>query len=300
MERPWLAERVVDAELARALIRAQAPRVPAERVERLGEGWDNVVYRVDGDWVFRFPRRQMGADLLTAECAVLPRIAAKLPLEVPVPVVLGRPTEEFPWPFAGYRYLEGEPAIRAGLGEGERAAAARPLGWFLAALHAVDPEGIDCPGDTLGRMDVDRRVPRLRDLLARLAGHGLVPSADPWLPLLEDLPRAPRPSRLVHGDLYASHLLVDGPARRLRGVIDWGDVHRGDPACDLMVAVTFLPAEAEAAFAAAYGAIDSDTLRLARFRGLFHSASIALYGDDVGDGDFRREGLRALERLRGG
>ncbi len=54
---PWEAERTVDETLARALIRAQTS-LAADRVEFLADGWDNRVYRVDGSWVFRFPRRQ--------------------------------------------------------------------------------------------------------------------------------------------------------------------------------------------------------------------------------------------------
>jgi hypothetical protein len=63
---PWQAEIVVDVEDARALIRAQAPGVAAERVERLGEGRDDIVHRVDEARIVRFPRRAIAADVMIA------------------------------------------------------------------------------------------------------------------------------------------------------------------------------------------------------------------------------------------
>jgi aminoglycoside phosphotransferase (APT) family kinase protein len=299
MRPPWEAERTVDPELALGLIREQAPELGAERIELLGEGWDNLVYRVDGDWVFRFPRRQMGADLLANECAVLPRVAARLPLPVPVPIVLGKPTAAFAWPFAGYRYLPGRTACGPGVTDAKRRAMAEPLGRFLAVLHALPPRtwsGVDVPKDELGRMNVQKRRPVIRRLFRELSEKGVVGSPDPWLEHLHDLPRGPRPRCLVHGDLYVRHLLVDDRVR-LCGIIDWGDVHLGDPACDLMIALSFLPADVRPEFQAAYGAIDESTWRLARFRALQHTATVTLYGLDVSDEDLFREGRAGLERL---
>ncbi|MHC4970920.1 MAG: phosphotransferase [Planctomycetota bacterium] len=299
MRPPWEAERTVEPELARKLIRSQAPEIAAARVELLGEGWDNVVYRVDKDWVFRFPRRRMGADLLATECAVTPRLAARLPLPVPVPAILGKPTPAFEWPFAGYRFLPGRTACGASVTDARRRAMAEPLGRFLRTLHATPAhtlEGVDVPGDELGRMDIDKRLPMIRRLFSDLKERGVVASPDPWLEHLRDLPRGKRPKRLVHGDLYVRHLLVDDQVR-LCGVIDWGDVHLGDPACDLMIGLSFLPADARVDFQAAYGAIDEPTWRLARFRALQHTATITLYGHEIADADLFREGRAGLERL---
>lgn len=298
MTKPWEAERVVDPELARRLIRAQAPGISAERVELLGAGWDNTVYRVDGEWVFRFPRREIGARLIAIELAILPRIAGRLPAPIPNPVWAGEPTPDFPWPFAGYRYLPGEPASHLDLGDEGRAALAEPLGRFLAALHALPIEELvplGLPRDTLGRLDLDRRIPQAQEQLDRALHLGLISSLEPYLPLMEGLPRGPRPTCLVHGDFYARHLLLCD--RRLCGVIDWGDLHAGDPAVDLMVLAAFLPACARPAFLASYGPIEDETLRLARFRALYHTLALLLYAHDLGDAPLLREARRALGYL---
>jgi len=52
--------------------------------------------------------------------------------------------------------------------------------------------------------------------------------------------------RWFHGDMAPSNLLVQGG--RLAAVIDFGTCGVGDPACDLVLAWTFLDAEARDAF----------------------------------------------------
>ena len=99
---------------------------------------------------------------------------------------------------------------------------------------------------------------------------------------------------MVHGDLYARHLLFD--RRRLCGVIDWGDVCRGDRAVDLSIAYSFLPEAARERFFARYGEVDADTHALARFRAIHVGLAIAIYGREIGDEDLLREGLFALRR----
>lgn len=63
----WTPEIVVDAERARAMIAARFPELRAERIERLGQGWDNAAYLVDGEAVFRFPQRGVAAPLIATE-----------------------------------------------------------------------------------------------------------------------------------------------------------------------------------------------------------------------------------------
>ena len=109
--------------------------------------------------------------------------------------------------------------------------------------------------------------------------------------------QAPVQQALVHGDLYARHLLLDDQAR-LCGVIDWGDIHVGHPAVDLSVVHAFLPPAARLAFLQAYGRpVDPGSWRLARFRALFSALAIVLYGKDTGDGPLEAEGRQALVHI---
>ena len=112
--RPWEAELALSEAEARTLIAVAFPELASASIEPYGVGWDNTAFLVSGEIVFRFPRRQLGAECLESEIRILPGLAARrLPLQVPEPVYVGRPTATYPWPFAGYRRLEGTTACAA-------------------------------------------------------------------------------------------------------------------------------------------------------------------------------------------
>lgn len=298
---PWAAEHTVSRDLARELIEVQFPELAPVRVESPSEGWDNVAFRVNATWVFRFPRRSIAVDLLRTETAVLPWIAPRVPLPVPVPLFVGEPEGRFPWPFAGYRRLAGRTACRADLDDDQRKQAAEPLARFLRALHAIPAEEVAKAGagpDTLARMDVETRRGIIAERLDTLRAKGLIDDVGPWREIAEAMPAGLPPGgpALVHGDLYARHILVDDAGVPC-GIIDWGDVHLGDPALDLSIAHGFLPPGAREAFRKAYGAIDDDTWRKARFRALFHAVATLLYGADVSDADLIRESRISLRNV---
>ena len=299
----WTPEIIVDAERARAMIAARFPELRAERLERLGHGWDNAAYLVDGAAVFRFPQRSVAAPLVATEIAVLPAIASKLPLAIPVPCWVGEPDEAYPWRFAGYPMLAGTPLDVARPGDVARAELARPFGAFLRALHAVDSAPLVAIGlgpDAIGRMDPVKRLPQVRSRLENVVSAGAVDASDAaaLLAMFERDARAEPPARLalVHGDLYARHLLIDDRGA-LAAIIDWGDVHLGDPAVDLSAAHEIFSSSEHAAFLAAYGPVDAATWRRARWRAIHHAALVADYGMATGDDALARGGLDALARI---
>ena len=301
MSRPWDAEHLVDVGAARALIAAQFPALAPAHLRLVGEGWDNVAYVVDERWVFRFPRRGVAAALIERECAVLPVLAPALPLAVPVPRFVGRPGDGYPWPFAGYAVLSGAPADEIPLDDDGRAALAAPLAAFLRALHALDPAVAVAHGleaDRIGRLDHARRRPLVAERLGVLAAAGIVADGAPLLAALDACAPDVHAGRrcIVHGDLYLRHILLDD-AQRATGVIDWGDVHLGDPAVDLAIAFLVLPARAHAAFRAAYGPVDDGTWSRARYRALYHAALQAAYGVERGDDAIAQSGRWALAAL---
>jgi aminoglycoside phosphotransferase (APT) family kinase protein len=298
-DEPWRAEHELGEELARSLIEEQFPSLAPALLRRFGEGWDNQVFLVEGRaaaagagreaWVFRFPRRQVAVPLLQTELLLLPQLAGKLPLPVPLPQFVGAPGTRFPWPFAGYRALDGRTADSAALDDAQRAAAAVPLGRFLRALHALRPPPA-LAGDRLGRLDRSRLVAQIRERLRALGVEA---------PRFLDEPVRPaRAGTLVHGDLHARQILVDG-ATRPCGVIDWGDSHSGDPAVDLSVAHSLLPRSAHRAFRDAYGEIDEATWRLSRLRALHVCAALAIYGRSLGDEALQREASSSIHRIAG-
>ncbi len=303
MARPiWTADIAIDAALALRLVADAFPQLNATRIEPFGSGWDNAAFLVDETLVFRFPRRRVAAALIAREAAILPLIAPHLPLAVPVPTFVATGGVGYPGVFAGYRRLDGVTACAASLSDDERAAAAPLLGRFLRALHAIDVAPLRARGlepDEIGRLDHPKRLALSRERVATLvaAGLGELASRVAWLAAHPAVPVPPDGRRLVHGDLYARHVLI-GDQRLPTGVIDWGDVHYGDPAIDLAIAHLMLPARAHARFREAYGPIDERTWTVARYRAVYHALVEVEYGIRAADSGMREIGLAAL-RLMG-
>jgi aminoglycoside phosphotransferase (APT) family kinase protein len=272
-DKPWIPEVEVSPALARTLVESQCPALAPAYVERMGEGWDNTAYLVNGEWVFRFPRRTIAVPLIETEARVLPSLAAHLPYPIPTPVWFGRAAPTYQWPFLGYRRLDGRVASDVDLDEDARAALAAPLARFLRALHDVplmDAQAWGVPHGVFEYLDGARLERLARPALADLVARGVLDDAAPWLAVVEaglaalplDGPRA-----IVHGDCYSRHILVDAGGH-MCGVIDFGDLHLDHPAVDLSAVFTVLPSGARAEFFAIYGDIDARVHAVARLRAL--------------------------------
>jgi aminoglycoside phosphotransferase (APT) family kinase protein len=301
MRRPWEAEYQVPTETVRALFAELCPESADLVPELAGRGWDVDVWRA-GDWALRLPRRPLGARTLENEIAVLPWIAPLVAVPVPVPVATRPPGGDYAHACFVHRWLAGDTADGRNLGDDERTALAVPLARLLRGLHALDTTAAitaGAKGDEL-RRDLSavraRTLPRLESLGARLGADRL----DEARGRIERLPApASEPDVVIHGDLYARHLVLDG-AGALAAVIDWGDACLGDVAVDLDLVYAFLPPSARPAFFAEYGSVSAATRERARYFALArHAVTLLDYALDVGDDPLAREAERALENALG-
>ncbi|GAA2381836.1 aminoglycoside phosphotransferase [Catellatospora methionotrophica] len=326
MTAPWTPEHEVDAAQAALLIAEQFPALAGQPVVPLATGWDNTVHLVGGQWVFRFPRREIALRLLVHETAVLPRLAGRLPLPIPRPEFLGTPSARFPWPFWGARLLPGVELADTGLPDDQRTHAAVDLGGFLRRLHdpalavliaTVSPAGVAAaatttpgdrspeagpavvlPHDPMRRADPGVRGPMARERLAALSAAGLWqpdPAVFRLLDEAEPLGPPDGPPVLVHGDLHQRHLLLAGDGRAA-GVIDWGDVCLADPAVDLSLAYGGFAGGARAALLAAYGPVPPERAARARVLAVHLSAVLAEYAHAENRAALLREALAGIGR----
>jgi aminoglycoside phosphotransferase (APT) family kinase protein len=261
------------------MIRGQFPQL--ERVDPLGEGWDYSAFRVDDDYVFRFPRRAVVLPGMAREIATLPRL--QLPVAVPKPLFLGAATDEYPWPFFGAQFIPGDEPL--GATDEVRAAVSMDLARALRALHAHDPA--DLPEDLNYRADLSRRVPWARAALQQLGIDG-----EHVLATAESVGTV-EATVLCHGDLHIRQLLA---GTNLNGIIDWVDVCRGNPGIDLSPLWSFVPRELFHQFLAEYGDVSDESLVIARVLAIGLSATLALYARDVGNARLETEMLAGVRR----
>ncbi len=230
--------RAIDEPLARRLIDSQFPQwadLPITAVER--DGWDNRSFRLGSELTVRLPSGTWYAQQIDKEQHWLPVLAPQLPLPIPTPVAKGEPDAEFPYPWSVYRWLDGEPASSASIRDLRDFA--QTLARFLKALGRVDATN----GPTPGQHNFFRGGPlgiyEEETIAAIDALADEIPAADVkrvWADA--NASRWEREPVWIHGDVAADNLLVrDG---RLAAVLDFGSSAVGDPACDTVIAWTFL------------------------------------------------------------
>lgn len=234
----------ITADVVVALLREQLPHwanLPVRPVDF--DGNVNSSFRLGEELLVRLP----SLDVLDAdkEHRWLPILAKQLPLPIPQPVAMGQPSSRFPRVWSVYRWLDGETADRRP--PADRVAFAVDVAAFLEALHRIDATAGPAPGEhsfwrggplTHYSRQIRKAIAELGDVINTTGATSV------WNAAIN----APytRPPVWVHGDLAAHNLLVrDG---RLSAVIDFGALAVGDPACDTVLAWTFLDGECRRAF----------------------------------------------------
>lgn len=284
VERMHVDELEIDEDLVRRLLDEQFPEwlpLPLRRVEP--EGTDHAIFRLGEELSVRLPRRNGRTTPGSKELEWLPKLAPLLPVDVPVPVAQGRPSDEYPWFWEIHSWLEGETVP---VEEIDAIRAARDLAALIGALRAVPPEGAP-RGRGVPLAGRDRQVrPRLSQL-----------TVDPEviIGLWDRALAAPAwdgPPAWHHGDLDVRNWLVrDG---RITGVIDWDTMGVGDPACDVMVAWKLHSTAARDTFREALP-IDDATWERARGWVLSQSVMALTYYTPENTSVFYREAQNWLE-----
>lgn len=261
MTRMHADELAIDEALVRRILDDQFPAWADLSITRVEpSGTDHAIFRLGDDLCVRLARRLGPIAAGGKELEWLPRLAALVPVEVPLPVAQGRPTSDYPWFWDVHTWIEGSTVP---LEQIDAIQAARDLAAFVAALRRVDPTGAP-----RGRgVPLAQRDDEFRHWLARFEGDPVV--VVEWERALT-APAWDGPPVWHHGDLDARNWLVrDG---RIAAVIDWGCMGVGDPACDLMVAWKLHSAAARDAFREA---LSTDDATWERARGWALSQAVA-------------------------
>jgi aminoglycoside phosphotransferase (APT) family kinase protein len=285
LEKPWLAEYPVSLDLAGKLIRLQFPEIELKVIKQLGEGFDNTVIQINGEFVFRFPRRPIAVTLIQVENQLLPSIAGTLPFDIPEPVFFGKPSTIYPYPFTGYKIVKGHLPVEGSVAN--KIESAKRFAHFLKVLHSFPVEKARSLGvqpDGLRRLDVSFRQKSLMENVSTLLKLGYNEQAYAVKDFVERLGDVDvqHPITLVHGDIHIRNVLLNDEGI-LTGIIDWGDVHIGNPAIDFSFLYSYFPKEARQSFFEIYGEIEKETESLARFRAIYMLVTLLVYGIDRHD-----------------
>jgi aminoglycoside phosphotransferase (APT) family kinase protein len=238
--------REIDATLVGRLVRRQFPHWSGLRITAAEpNGWDNRTFRLGPELLVRLPSADRYAAQVRKEHRWLPVLAPHLPLPIPVPVAMGEPDEGYPWNWSVYQWLDGTPANAARIVDLSEVAVV--LARFLACLQKIDPTEGPPPGphNFFRGGPLETYDAETRKAIATVQGMiNAELATEVWETALATIWYGG--PVWIHGDVAAGNLLVrDG---RLAAAIDFGCSAVGDPACDLVIAWTFLSGQSREAF----------------------------------------------------
>ncbi|NMM23357.1 MAG: aminoglycoside phosphotransferase family protein [Phycicoccus sp.] len=289
----------IDGDLVARLVAEQFPELADLPITAFrSTGTVNAIYRIGDHLCARLPRMMEWAPDLDREWHWLPQLAPHLSLRVPEPVGKGHPTSSYPFAWAIYGWIDGQP-YAGELVDDERQAA-RDLAQFVVELRTMDP-AVGAPTVDAVRVEAPRtgREPlRQLDSVTRAAiesGRGVIDgdaATAAWERAL-DAPAWKGTPVWIHTDLLRPNLLVhDG---RLAAVIDFGGVGVGDPAADVIAAWSVFRHAGRDVFREAL-AVDDDTWNRARGFALHQAAMIIPYYAETNPG-FVAMAIRTVEEV---
>ncbi len=253
---------LIDISLVRLLIDSQFPKWQHLSIIPVREsGWDNRTFKLGNKMLIRLSSAEPYEHQVEKEQLWLPRLSPQLTLPIPLPIALGQPGYGYPFKWSIYHWLEGDSisfSINLNLVD-----IAEKLTAFLIALHKIKTTD----GPLAGKQNFYRGgCLAIYDHETKLAMQSLNNKIDIsacraiWNTSLEsswDLPPL-----WVHGDISSGNLLVK--EGKLYGVIDFGQLCIGDPACDLAISWTLFHGKSREIF---QKAINFDKRRWERARG---------------------------------
>jgi aminoglycoside phosphotransferase (APT) family kinase protein len=279
----------IDADLVGRLVAAQFPRLAGLPISAVqSTGTVNAIYRLGDDLYARLPRVQKWAQDLDKEWYWLRRFAPRLSLRVPEPVGKGQPASSYPFSWAIYGWIDGQPYSDELVDDEHQPA--RDLARFVAELRRIDlvvgaPRGGRSP---LHELDAVTRA-------AIESARGVIDSdaaTAAWERALE-APAWKGTPVWIHTDLLRPNVLVHGG--RICAIIDFGGVGVGDPAADVIAAWSVFGHTGRETFR---GALDVDDGTWNRARGFaLHQAAMIIpyYGET--NPDFVTLAKRTVEEV---
>lgn len=244
----------ITVELVHRLVTGQFPQwsdLPIRPVARQGN--DNRTFRLGDYLAVRLPSHESYVAGISKEDRFLPLLAEHLGVPIPAPVATGHPTEEYPYLWSVRHWLVGDvPDSGTHL---DRTRFAVDLGAFLHQLRTVPLHD----GPAAGLHSFYRGChpsvygDQVQEALLELADQVDIDACQAmWRGAL----RSAWSTEPVwfHGDVAVGNLLAAEGG--LSAVIDFGTCGVGDPACDLVIAWTFLRGDERQIFREAVGLLD--------------------------------------------
>ncbi|MDF1757754.1 MAG: GNAT family N-acetyltransferase [Legionellaceae bacterium] len=303
---PWLPDFEIKPEELKIFLLENCSVFKSINVPKLiDHGWDNDVYMLEEhNIIFRCPRRKVAATLIQRENTALDFLKNKLNLKIPDPTYKFIGPPNYPYPFHGYNFLDGEAVHKANLSDNNRSQNIYDFAKFLKTLHGIPlTEALDAGispqvfDRTNANKISDQIMQRTNQTWFKKYNSLDVNKVSELSEEAKNITLDKSNLVIVHGDLYCKHLLFK--EKKLTSIIDWGDVGLNHPVVDLASLYSIFPKFCHNEFYAIYGEIDEDIKKYAKFLAL-HSALACLdFALNHNDLYLEKESERTLKEIIG-
>ncbi|WP_296878257.1 aminoglycoside phosphotransferase family protein [Thomasclavelia sp.] len=208
-------------------------------------GNDNRTFHLGTKMTVRLPSAKRYVSQIEKEAKWLPFLAKHLTLPISKPIAIGKPNNNYPYPWSINQYIEGIPLNQTSV---DKVTLAKELAAFLKQLQQIDIK--DAPlaekhnffrgaNPIVYHDQVEATLKQQKDLpVTKLKNL--------WQQAI-DAEYEQEPVWL-HGDIAPGNLLIKNG--HLCGVIDFGIMAVGDPACDYAMAWTYFDRQSRPYFLA--------------------------------------------------
>ncbi len=226
----------ITEDLVQKLIAEQFPEYAHLSIKPVEfSGHDNRTFHLGDKMLVRMPSAEKYAAKVAKEQKWLPILALYLSLPIPTPLHLGAPSQNYPWNWSIYNWIEGDSANALAINDLELQSIALDLAKFLNELQKIDTNGAPVPG---AHNFYRGASPKVYDEEARTAIKDLSGLIDTnmataiWEKAISS--KWEKDPVWIHGDLATGNILIKN--KKLSAVIDFSGICVGDPACDLVIA----------------------------------------------------------------
>ncbi|GGH23554.1 aminoglycoside phosphotransferase family protein [Paenibacillus segetis] len=251
----------INKELVQQLIDQQFPQWSGLLISPVEKsGHDNRTFHLGDKRTVRLPSGPEYAPQVVKELAWLPKLQPFLSLPISTPLAKGESTKDYPFPWSINLWIEGDTVNYNRVTDLNQLAV--DLAALLKELQSIDTSGGPVAGEHNfyrgGLLSVYHHETQtaLEELKSELPTDKI---NDIWSLALES--KWQSTPVWVHGDIAPGNLLVKNG--KLCGVIDFGILGMGDPACDYAMAWTFFDQDSRRTFYNSLGC-DEDTWNRAR------------------------------------
>lgn len=222
------------------IIRKSFPKILEEQIKVFDDGWDYLVFVVNGQNAFRFPRTkgERYIQRLSTEVNFLKQFYSKSPVLVPK---LELHIDELEGSYVTYNFIPGvqfSKDLAKTFSKENLLVIAQRLGNFLTVLHSFSIE----EAKDLGIVQLDPVTEWENNLeeIKKEVFSQISLKEQRWIvKLYEDflklIQASPFEARVIHFDIMPEHIIIDPDTQKISGIIDFTDIEIADPALDFCI-----------------------------------------------------------------